>query len=648
MYKKVFLVLLFLLPFLFPFRAHAADNSFITIVNPQRISTYTKDYVGSFQAEANEVESRGLPATWPVTYDVLTHKDFVDALKKLNADQELGVFLEVTPKLALDSNVVYNQTDGWHRATSLFLSGYSQVDRKKLIDTVFKKFKATFGYFPKSVGSWWTDAYSLSYMQKKYGITSTLNVSDQYDLDGYQVWGTWWSVPYYPNKINAAEPAQSIKNKLDVVTLRWAPRDPLNGYKSPGTFPASMYSTQDYQTVGINPAYFNDLIQTFAIQQPQNQFGHATIGLEGDMGEKGYVELAYQLDRVKNLADNNAITILTIKQFSSWYRKSFPNLSPNHMIQADDPLGKGNKKAIWMQTPFYRIGLTYEPATEKTQIVDLRSYQDNFQEPFYKEPNKQLNLSINLPFIVDTAVKPNSVKELNLGKLQSINPDSLDFEKGTINFQDDKIILPEKTLNLHSTFNIPPTGIIYRDYSLTIPFAIKRRIPFSPDYLLIPFIIVAGLLVTVFKKKGIILVIAFVVLLGITSILIFPDYKFYISQTEANALQVLKSLPSGKVLVYDKDCLKCTFTGSLKPAAAAGKKLYVSKYSGKPIDVNLSFLLAKSSSAARKILKDQGITYVYLTKYEGYIESLPYLPQDLGLKRVYENANAEIWKVTSL
>ncbi|MFI5265116.1 MAG: hypothetical protein ACHQT7_00010 [Candidatus Levyibacteriota bacterium] len=633
----------------FPGFVYAQDNSFITIVNPQRISNYTKDYLGSFQAEVNIVESRSFAATWPVTYDVLTKNDFVDSLKKLDSNQELGIFLEVTPQFAHDSNVTYNNTDSWHRATSLFLSGYTQTDRKKLIDTVFKKFKEDFGYYPKSVGSWWTDAYSLSYMQKNYGITGTLNVSDQYDLDGYQVWGTWWSVPYYPNSINAAEPAQNVKNKLDVVTFRWAFRDPLNGYTSPSRFPASMYSSQDYSTIGIDPTYFDRLIQIFALQQPQNKFGQATIGGEGDLGAADYkIFFARQLDTVKNLENEGSVSVLTMQQFSSWYRKSFPDLSPNHMIQADDPLGIQNKKAIWMQTPFYRIGLVYDAKTQETQVVDARAYQENFMEPFLLTPNKQLNLSINLPFVIDSVIKPSDSMNFSLGKLNNINQDSsLSFEKGTILFQNDKVVFPQKTLFLHATFPVSASGITYRDYSLTIPFSIKRRIPFPPEYFLVPFIIVAGLMITFLKKRGIVFVIGCILLLGIASILIFPDYRFYISQTEINALQVLKGLPPGKVLVYDKNCLKCTFSSQFKPAAAGGKKSYVAVYSNKPVDIDISFLLSKTSTDARKVLRNNGIRYVYLAKYEDYIESLPYLPQDLGLKRVYENANAEIWEITS-
>ena len=58
-----------------------------------------------------------------------------------------------------------------------------------------------------------------------------------------------------------------------------------------------------------------------------------------------------------------------------------------------------------------------------------------------------------------------------------------------------------------------------------------------------------------------------------------------------------------------------------------------------------TFMTSKDSLVSRKILKEKNIDYIYLTKYEDYIETLPYLPEDLELEKVYENANSEIWKV---
>lgn len=589
-------------------KAFAQDNSFITIVNPVRISSYTKSYLESFRAEYKEIKNRNLSATWPVTYDVLLKQDLVKELEKMNNEQELGIFLEVTPELCKDAGVTYNQTDSWHRATSLFLSGYTQKDRKKLIDTVFAKFKQTFGYYPVSVGSWWTDSYSLSYMEKKYGITGTLNISDQYDLDGYALWGTWWSVPYYPSKINAALPAQSKDDKLDIVTFRWAARDPLNGYNNTNNKrkQPSLYSLQDYSTIELDKNYLNNLTQVFAQQLPQNKFGQATIGLEADLDPHTYsVYFADHLDlqAVKNTR------IMGMKDFSEWYKNAFPDLSPNHIIYSEDTLG-GSLKAIWYQTPFYRIGFSYHSKTQETKIIDLRNYYSNYLEPDYSSPNKELSLSINLPFIVDSVILPSSQISLQLGVLKDIGKNELVFEKGTVKLENDKVITPEKTYVFKRNYEVGKEGTLQKNFSFTLPFSLKRTFQFLPTTLFSPV----------------------------------PQNTF-ISQDEYNALTVLKRLEKGNVLVYESSCLKCTFQSKYKPTAATGNKSYVSKYSGQHITKDLSFLLSKSSADARKILKDKQVTYIYLAKYEDYIETLPFLPQDLLLERMYSSENTEIWKV---
>ena len=144
------------------------NSSFITLVNPVRISVYTKDPAKSFASQYSEVSKRNLPASWLFTYDVLENQQVTFLARQMDHRQDLGIFLEVTPNFAKSAAVKYNKTDSWHRSNSVFLSGYSQEDRKKLIDTVFEKFKSDFGYYPKSVGAWWVDSFSLGYMKEKY------------------------------------------------------------------------------------------------------------------------------------------------------------------------------------------------------------------------------------------------------------------------------------------------------------------------------------------------------------------------------------------------------------------------------------------------------------------------------------------------
>ena len=119
--------------FLFPLKISAdfEENSFITIVNPVRISHTTKNPKESLLAEYNEVKKFSFPATWLFTYDALKNKEIVELTKSMDNKQEFGIFLEVSPDFAQASSVSYNLADSWHRATSIFLSGYTQEDRIK-------------------------------------------------------------------------------------------------------------------------------------------------------------------------------------------------------------------------------------------------------------------------------------------------------------------------------------------------------------------------------------------------------------------------------------------------------------------------------------------------------------------------------------
>lgn len=649
-YKIILLLCFFLLFFPKAVSAQNTNSSFITIVNPQRIAEYTKNPLESFRAEYTEIYKRNLPATWPVTYDVLVNSEFVKELKLMDQKQEIGLFLEVTPRLAADSKVIFNTSDSWHRATSLFLSGYTQADREKLISTYFERFKKEFGYYPKSVGAWWIDSYSLDYMQKKYGITSSLGMSDQYDLDGYSLWGTWWSVPYYPQKTNAALPAQSKNNKIDIVTLRWAAREPLNGYHTTisdlsythnSKVTPSLFSLQDYGTIGLPESYFARLLEVYAVKKPYNEFGHAVIGLEGDLSPKDYsTYFAQRLNTVQNLQYTQGVEILTMKDFASWYKHTFPNLSPAHTIVSPDLANNTQKQAIWHQNPFYRIGIMHESSNSATKIVDFRTYSNELEEPNLLEPNKLFNLSINLPFIIDTVVLPGTGKNLDLGRLNLIEKNKINFEKGSLELQKSQVKLPDETLQAPAQLKEE----ILTDYTLTIPFFIKHRLPFPIEWVFGGVVLISAIGIIIFKKKMVILLIGGILLLALLLSFLFPDTKFYISKSELDALKILKQLPEGRVLVYEKDCFKCKFQTKYRPAAASGKKSYVSKYSEKDVDVNYEFQIAKDSSTARQILKNNGIEYVYLSKYGSSIETLPYLPQDLGLSKVYDNANAEIWK----
>ena len=121
--------------------------------------------------------------------------------------------------------------------------------------------------------------------------------------------------------------------------------------------------------------------------------------------------------------------------------------------------------------------------------------------------------------------------------------------------------------------------------------------------------------------------------------------NYYISQGEIDALYRLSILPPGKVIVFDNECLQCSWYTEYKPAVFANKREYVRKYGKHPIVYNSSVFNAKNQQEAKEEFDKLNSKYIYLAKYEDYIEKTPFSPGDLGIEKIYDNANAEIWKV---
>lgn len=402
MHKLIFLFFL-LTAFLFsPVAVFAQSPSFVSVVNPVRGNDFWENDQQTPQiaviGQLEILKQQNISATWLIRYDGLKDTIIID-LFKTAVDHEKGLFLEVTPTWTKEAGIDYHSSPNWHVAGSAFLTGYQPEERVKLLDRAFEQFKEVFGHYPKSVGAWWIDSFSLSYLQKKYGITAALIVADQYTTDNYQIWGQFWSTPYYPSKINALHPAQTIKSKTPLVITQWASRDPVNGYGS-GVM-ESTYSVQandytDYHHLDIN--YFSLLVDIYT-KQPLNKFGHLVVGLENSYSWNKYGS-EYQ-KQIKTLAEKrkqHQLTIVSLSDFSSWYQKNFPDLSAEHIIVADDPLGTF-KKVVWFMNPYYRAGLFINQ--DGSVIRDIHQYREGEEELCYQIRCDQVNFATSATRVLD-------------------------------------------------------------------------------------------------------------------------------------------------------------------------------------------------------------------------------------------------------
>lgn len=593
---------IFVFLFIYSCGLAVANDQFITVVNPVRISHYNPDSSEGVSAQYGIINEFGLPATWLMTYDALSDPKLVKVIKGFSNNQELGIFMEITPSFAKASGVTYFQSGSWHFGSSVFLTGYTREDRLKLIDRIFSKFKETFDSYPTSVGAWWIDSASIKYMKDKYEITAVLGCADQYATDNYQLWGQYWSTPFYPSLHHAGTPAQDVSNKIDVVKLQWAARHPRDGYLS------SLYSTQDYFTLPKKESteYFSRLLDIY--QKSQNRFSQITVGLEGDFSPNVYQgEFKNQIAIVAK----NSAKKTTMAGFADWYQMSFPEVSPEQTIEIDN--------FIWYQSPFYRVGLDKKTNT----IVDMRVYSKNIIEPYDKWPQREKDLRIYIPSVIDTHQSPNEKWELGKAEIK-FSPEYLTISNLTLappKWVTDSLYLEVKQSKSDTWKFIPkkeypwsPEGATIRDWSLEAKHILK-----SPR----------TLLKTIFSKD----------------IQKLSRETYSISSGELEALEKLRLMESGKVLVYDHECLQCSWFGLYRPAVFANTRRYVKDYSQKPIVYNKSIVEAQDRVASKKELQALKVKYIYLVKYADYQEILPFSPGDLGVEVIFENAYVKIWQV---
>lgn len=361
--KVLLLTLFFLIP-----NHIFANQKCTTIINPVRSRQLWKDQslkpLNDQYQIINKLQLRG---TWLLQNDVFDDSELIFRIKEFNPDQELGLFLEISPQLAKKSRVYYPSQTEWYSPKAIFLSAYNPTDRKKLIDQMIFDFKNTFGFIPKSAGAWWIDSWSQNYLAQKYQIYSLMIVADQKITDNYGVWGQWWGYPYIASSQNILVPGIS-----QTVVVQWAQRDLKKAYHGSGPL-VSNYSLQanDYLSQKLNFDYFKNLANQYLSVDP---LGQITVGLETGMESVGHEQ---EYDKQLTWLSQNKIVSLTLSQFSDFYKKTYHNQNPSKIILGD-----------WLLTPQSRLN-----STLSEKIV----YQPNisFPDKFIADQNLFLNRDLN-------------------------------------------------------------------------------------------------------------------------------------------------------------------------------------------------------------------------------------------------------------
>lgn len=361
-----------------------ADNSeppkivniinFIRLLEP-RDKSITEDVL--YQTVVKQVEMMkeyNLGGTFLLQYDALLDSRYQNLLKNLPENSfEIGAWWEIPQALVENAGMKWRGRFPWDwHANVGFSTGYLPEEREKLVDVYMNDFKKIFGYYPKSVASWFIDAHTLNYLYEKYHIVASANCKDQYGTDGYTMWGGYWNQAYYPSKINSYMPAQNEQNQIPVPVFRMLGSDPVRQYdQGLGSARQGVISLEPvYKDAGGDSAWVNWYLKEF-VEGESMEFAYVQAGQENsftwDAMKKGF---EIQLPLIAGLRNQNKIRVETLAESGKWFREKY-TITPATSVTVNNDLGNSNRKTVWFNSRFYRINLLWEDSTLRFRDIHM-------------------------------------------------------------------------------------------------------------------------------------------------------------------------------------------------------------------------------------------------------------------------------------
>lgn len=391
--------------------------NFIRLLEP-RDPSITEDVL--YQTVANQVDimkKYHLRGTFLLQYDALVDSRYQRLLKSLPKDSyEIGAWWELPQPLIEKAGLKWRGRYPWDwRADVGFSTGYTPAEREKIIDVYMGDFKKTFGYYPRTVASWFIDAHSLKYMYDKYHIVASANCKDQYGTDGYTLWGGYWNQAYYPSKINSYMPAQHVENQIPVPIFRMLGSDPVRQYDTGVSSSRQGVITLEpvYPDAGGSDTWVKWFFKTFT-EDPSLNFNYTQAGQENSFTwtamKKGF---EIQMPLIARLRDEGKIRLETMEESGRWFSKNYKVTPPTSFTVTKD-VEVSDKKTIWFNSRFYRVNLLWEEGG--LRIRDLHLFNEDLGDIYTTQTAKSNECSFFTLPVVDGYIwsKPGNLAGMRL------------------------------------------------------------------------------------------------------------------------------------------------------------------------------------------------------------------------------------------
>ncbi|MCD9017321.1 hypothetical protein [Parachryseolinea silvisoli] len=315
-----------------------------------------------------------LPGTFLLQYDALMDGRYQKLLNGLDTtDFEIGAWWEIPQPMVEKAGMKWRGRYPWDWHADIgFSTGYTPEEREKLVDVYMSDFKSIFGYYPKSVASWFIDAHTLNYLYQKYKIVASANCKDQYGTDGYTLWGGYWNQAYYPSKINSYMPAQTEQNQIPVPVFRMLGSDPVRQYdQGLGHARQGVITLEPvYGDAGGDATWVNWFFKEF-VNGASMEFAYTQAGQENSFTWEGMAKgYEIQMPLIARLRDEKKVRVETLAASGKWFKEHY-KLTPATAVTISEDMPGSDKKTVWFNSRFYRLNLLWESNTLRIRDIHL-------------------------------------------------------------------------------------------------------------------------------------------------------------------------------------------------------------------------------------------------------------------------------------
>ncbi len=361
--------------------------NFIRLLEPRDAAITQEVLYETVVKQVELMKKHELPGSFLLQYDALMDSRYQSLLKSLPTGQfEIGGWWEIPQPLVEKAGLKWRGRFPWDwHADVGFSTGYTPRERELLIDVYMKDFKAIFGYYPRSVASWFIDEHSLRYFYEKYKIAASANCKDQYGTDGYTLWGGYWNQAYYPSKVNSFMPAQNAANQIPVPVFRLLGSDPVRQYDlGLGSQRQGVVSLEPvYPDAGGDSAWINWFFREFT-EGASLAFAYTQTGQENSFTWPAMAKgLEIQFPLIAKLRKEGKVTVQTLAKSGEWFKSQF-SVTPPTSVTINNDLGNSKVKTSWFNSRFYRSNLYWEE-NGTLRFRDIHLFDERLPSPYLTE-----------------------------------------------------------------------------------------------------------------------------------------------------------------------------------------------------------------------------------------------------------------------